>query len=315
MERVASVLQGVPSNFDTDLLREIMDFTAGLFELKYGFEDKIDIALKVIADHCRAITFAITDGALPSNEGRGYVIRRLLRRAVRFGRLLGIQDLFLYKVAGAVVRQMGKAYPELAERQNHVLRVIRTEEERFGETLSQGTEMLNKLMDEAKSDGSTLISGIDAFKLYDTYGFPLELTQEMVAEQGLSVDTQAFTEAMEDQRQRARSARQETEYISELNTLFKEIREETGETNFVGYDTLEAKASVQGIFHGGERIKSASAGEEVEFILDVTPCYAESGGQVSDWGKVTAPERGEINGTHPVNHTRTLVEIYEVTSP
>jgi alanyl-tRNA synthetase len=301
LERVASVLQGAPSNFDTDLLREIMDFTAGLFQLKYGFADKIDVALKVIADHCRAITFAITDGALPSNEGRGYVIRRLLRRAVRFGRLLGIQDLFLYKVAGAVVRQMGKAYPELAERQNHVLRVIRTEEERFGETLSQGTEMLNKLMDEAKSGGSTLISGIEAFKLYDTYGFPLELTQEMVAEQGLSVDTQAFAEAMEDQRQRARSARQETEYISELNTLFKEIREETGETNFVGYDTLEAKASVQGIFRGGERIKSASAGEEVEFILDVTPCYAESGGQVSDWGKVTAPDLA--------------VEIYEVTKP
>lgn len=301
LERVASVLQGVPSNFDTDLLREIMDFTAGLFGLEYGLEDKVDVALKVIADHCRAITFAITDGALPSNEGRGYVIRRLLRRAVRFGRLLGIQDPFLYKVGGAVVRQMGKAYPELAQRQDHVLRVIRTEEERFGETLSQGTEMLNRLMAEAKISGRAFISGKDAFRLYDTYGFPLELTQEMASEQGLSVDTEAFAEAMEDQRQRARSARQETEYISERNTLFKVIREEIGETNFVGYDTLEAKASVQVIFRSGERIKSASAGEEVEFILDVTPCYAESGGQVSDCGRVTAPELD--------------VEIYEVTKP
>ena len=132
LERVASVMQGVSSNFDTDLLREIMDFTAGLFGLVYGTEEKVDVALKVIADHCRAITFAVTDGALPSNEGRGYVIRRLLRRAVRFGRLLGIQELFLDKVAGAVIRQMGHTYPELVERRDHVLRVIRSEEERFG---------------------------------------------------------------------------------------------------------------------------------------------------------------------------------------
>jgi alanyl-tRNA synthetase len=159
LERVASVLQGVPSNFETDLLREIMDFTAGLFGLEYGRENKIDLALKVIADHCRAITFAITDGALPSNEGRGYVIRRLLRRAVRFGRLLSIQDLFLYKVGGAVVRQMGKAYPELVERQDHVLSVIHNEERRFSETLAQGTEMLNRLMDEAKKEGSSVIPG------------------------------------------------------------------------------------------------------------------------------------------------------------
>lgn len=301
LERVASVLQGVPSNFDTDLLREIMDYTAGLFGLEYGRENKVDVALKVIADHCRAITFAITDGALPSNEGRGYVIRRLLRRAARFGRLLGIQELFLYKVGGAVVRQMGKAYPELLERQEHVLRVIHNEEKRFSETLAQGTEMLNRLMEEAKKGGSSVIAGADAFKLYDTYGFPLELTQEMADEQGFTVDTDGFGLAMEEQRRRARSARQETDYISERGAFFKKLREETGETNFVGYDSLEARASVQGIFRDGERLKSAQAGEEVEFILDVTPCYAESGGQVGDHGRLTAPELE--------------VEIYEVTKP
>lgn len=301
LERVASVLQGVQSNFDTDLFREIMDYTAGLFGLSYGENNKVDLALKVTADHCRAITFAITDGAMPSNEGRGYVIRRLLRRAVRFGRLLGVQDMFLHKVAGAVVRQMSGAYPELSERQDHVLRVIRTEEERFGATLAQGTEILNQLMEEAKVAGSAAISGSDAFKLYDTYGFPLELTQEIAAEQGLSVDTEAFNKAMEDQRQRARSARQELEYISERDALFRELREEVGETSFVGHDTLEARAKVLRIFKDGERVESASAADEVEFMLDVTPCYAESGGQVSDHGRLYGADL--------------KVEIYEVVKP
>ncbi len=170
-----------------------------------------------------------------------------------------------------------------------MLKVILTEEERFGETLAQGTEMLNRLITEAGNVGSTIISGLDAFKLYDTYGFPLELTQEMVAEQGLSVDTEAFAGAMEDQRQRARSARQETDYISGHDALFREIREEAGETNFVGYDVLEAKAGVLGIFRQGERIVSAVVGEEIEIVLDLTPCYAESGGQVNDYARLTAP--------------------------
>ncbi|HOV79527.1 MAG TPA: alanine--tRNA ligase [Bacillota bacterium] len=289
LERVASVMQGVRSNFDTDLFREIMDFTANLFGLKYGFDNKVDVSLKVIADHCRAITFAITDGAMPSNEGRGYVIRRLLRRAVRFGRLMGIQDVFLHKVAAAVVRQMGNVYPELVDRKDHVFKVIQIEEERFAETLAQGTEILNRLMTEAKAGGSSVISGLDAFRLYDTYGFPLELTQEIAAEQGIAVDTGEYARAMEEQRQRARSARLETDYISERDVVFKALREEVGETHFTGYDSLSARAKVQAIFCAGERVKSAAAGEEVEFVLDVTPCYAESGGQVCDQGRLTAP--------------------------
>jgi alanyl-tRNA synthetase len=301
LERTTSVIQGVRTNFDTDLLREIMDFTASLFGMQYGLDEKVDVALKVIADHCRAITFAVTDGALPSNEGRGYVIRRLLRRAYRFGRLLGVQEPFLHKVAGAVIRQMGAAYPELPERREHLLRVILTEEERFGSTLAQGTEMLNRIIQDAQRGGKSLVGGADAFKLYDTYGFPLELTQEMAAEQGLAVDVDGFTEAMEEQRRRARNARHETEYISERDSLFREIREEAGETNFVGYQVLQTRASVQAIFLGGQRVPSAQAGEEVEFVLDVTPCYAESGGQVSDHGRVISTDLD--------------VEVYEVHKP
>ncbi|MHB1042417.1 MAG: alanine--tRNA ligase [Eubacteriales bacterium] len=301
LERTASVIQGVRTNFDTDLFREIMDFTAGLFGLQYGREEKIDTALKVIADHCRAITFAVTDGALPSNEGRGYVIRRLLRRACRFGRLLGVQGTFLYQVAGAVIRQMGQAYPELAERREHVLRVIMTEEERFGATLAQGTEMLNRIIADAKSAGKSVLNGADTFKLYDTYGFPLELTQEMAAEQGFAVDMDGFTTAMEEQRQRARSARHEADYISERDTLFREIRDEVGETNFAGYMSLETRANVQAILRGGERVQSAAAGEEVDLILDVTPAYAESGGQLGDHARVVS--------------TDLEVDVYEVYKP
>ncbi|SHJ32347.1 alanine--tRNA ligase [Desulfofundulus thermosubterraneus] len=290
LERVASVLQGVPSNFDTDLFREIMDFTAGLAGVKYGGDSKTDMALKVIADHCRAVTFAISDGALPSNEGRGYVLRRLLRRAVRFGRVLGLHEPFLYQVAGAVIKQMGGAYPELPANQGHVLKIIRSEEERFGETLAQGTEILNRLVQEARAAGSTVIRGEDAFRLYDTYGFPLELTREMAAEEGLTVDEEAFARAMEEQRERARRARQETEYLSERDAFYQVLRDKLGETRFVGYDTLEARGKVLALLKEGRPVDKAVAGEEVEFILDVTPCYAESGGQVSDHARVSAPE-------------------------
>ncbi|OPX83697.1 MAG: Alanine--tRNA ligase [Pelotomaculum sp. PtaB.Bin013] len=216
------------------------------------------------------------------------MIRRLLRRAVRFGRLLGMQGLFLNQVASAVIRQMGAAYQELTEKQEHVLKVIQAEEERFGETLAQGTEMLNQIIAGLKKSGGSVVPGADAFKLYDTYGFPLELTQEMAAEQGLAVDSGGFGAAMDEQRQRARNARQETEYISERDAFFKDLRGQLGETVFVGYDLLEARAEVLGIFKEDERVKSAAAGQTVEFILNVTPCYAESGGQVSDHARVTA---------------------------
>lgn len=289
LERVASVLQGVPSNFDTDLFREIMDFAASLANVRYGTDKKTDMALKVIADHCRAVTFAVADGALPSNEGRGYVLRRLLRRAVRFGRLLGLHEPFFYRVSEAVIRQMGDVYPELLVNREHVLRVIRSEEERFGETLAQGTEILSDLIDKAKAAGSKVISGEDAFRLYDTYGFPLELTQEIAAEEGLVVDEEGFKRAMEEQRERARSARVETEYLSEKDAFYKSLRDKLGETIFVGYENLEAKGKVLAIIKDGQLVEMAAAGEEAEFILDVTPCYAEAGGQVADHAVVKGP--------------------------
>ncbi|MEG6510800.1 alanine--tRNA ligase [Desulforamulus ruminis] len=282
LERVASVLQGVASNFDTDLFREIMDFTADLAGQKYGQSGSVDLALKVIADHCRAVTFAVSDGALPGNEGRGYVIRRLLRRAVRFGRVLGVREPFLYKVSGAVIQQMEDAYPDLKQRKEHILRVIHTEEERFMETLAAGSDILSVLINEAKNTGKGEISGPDAFRLYDTFGFPLELTREIAEEQGLTVDEKGFAAAMEEQRKRARSARQETEYLSERGVLYKALREELGETHFVGYGTLESEANVLALLKDGLQEISAGAGEEVEIVLDVTPCYAESGGQVTD---------------------------------
>lgn len=301
LERVASVLQKVPTNFDTDLFREIMDFTADIIGVKYGADAKTDLALKVIADHCRAVTFAVADGALPSNEGRGYVLRRLLRRAVRFGRLLGINDLFLHRVSGAIIDQMAGAYPELVSNRDYVLRVVRTEEERFGETLAQGTEILNRLMQDAKASGQSVIGGKDAFRLYDTYGFPLELTKEMAEEQDLTVDEDGFTAAMEEQRQRARNARQETEYLSEKGVLYNEIRDEFNQTRFVGYEMLESKAKVLALIKESQRADRAVAGEEVELILDATPCYAESGGQVSDHARITSPELE--------------VDVYEVVKP
>lgn len=289
LERVASVLQGVKTNFDTDLFREIMDYTANLIGIRYGTDEKHDLALKVIADHCRAVTFAVSDGALPSNEGRGYVIRRLLRRAVRYGRLSGRELPFLNLVAGAIIDQMQDAYPELAKNRQHVIRVIRNEEERFGETLAQGTEILNRLIKDARTGALTVIAGADAFKLYDTYGFPLELTREIAAEQGLTVDEPAFNQSMEEQRHRARSARQDTEYISEQGVLYNKLRDACGETRFVGYEQLEATARVLAILTGGQQIQLAEKGQEVELILDITPCYAESGGQVTDLARVTAP--------------------------
>ncbi|WP_031515611.1 alanine--tRNA ligase [Desulfofalx alkaliphila] len=301
LERVASVMQKVKTNFDTDLLREIMDYAGSLLKVKYGEDDEKDLALKVITDHTRAITFAIGDGALPSNEGRGYVIRRLLRRAVRFGRVLSMQDTFLHKVSAAVIKQMASAYPDLEAKQEHILQVIRTEEERFLETLAQGTEIIAKLTAEAKAAGNTVIAGADAFKLYDTYGFPLELTKEIAEENGLSVDEEGFTKALEKQRQRARSARQETEYLSERGVMYKALREELGVTRFTGYSLLEGKANIMAILKDGLQELSAEAGEEIELILDVTPFYAESGGQVSDHGHIVGEDF--------------KVEIYAVSKP
>lgn len=288
LERVTAVLQGVKSGFETDLFSDLMQEIAEALKVNYGSGKQEEMAVRVIADHVRAVTFAIADGALPSNEGRGYVIRRLLRRAVRFGVLFGVDEPFLSGMAGRVVEKMGDVYPELVKNRRHILQVVEAEEERFLETLAQGTEILNRLIAEAQAVGGKTLPGEAAFRLYDTYGFPLELTEEICAEHGLSVDREGFSAAMDSQRKRARQARETTEYLGERERLYRGIKK--GEkSRYIGYYALEGPAKVVFLAQEGKRVKSAKAGDTVEAVLDSTPFYAEAGGQVSDTGILTAP--------------------------
>lgn len=298
LERVASVLQGVDTNFDTDLFRGLMDHIAKVLGVRYGERSETDTVLKMIADHARAITFAVADGVLPSNEGRGYVIRRLLRRAVRKAVLLGHEEPFLDRVAAAVVAQMSSAYPELVQAQETVQKVVRFEEVRFRQNLMQGTEIINRMIAKARADGRVALAGEDAFQLYDTYGFPLELTREICAEHGLAVDEQGFKAAMKVQQEKARQARQETKYIGEREAYYQNLRDEVGATRFVGYEALTCTARVLSLVQDGQRVPAVGAGDEVEIILDVTPCYAEAGGQVGDQAVITGAEaRGRVGDT------------------
>ncbi|MEW6182526.1 MAG: alanine--tRNA ligase [Bacillota bacterium] len=293
LERAAAVLQGVKTGFETDLFRDLTGEIADILNVQRDAGATAATAVKIIADHARAITFAVADGALPSNEGRGYVIRRLLRRAVRFGVLYGVDKPFLERVATQIQNKMGETYPELLEKREYILRVIRAEEERFLETLAQGTEILNRMIGEAQTAGT--LPGEMAFKLYDTYGFPLELTEEICAEQGMTLDKEGYAAAMVVQRERARQAREATEYLGERERLFKRIRDNKGRTHFVGYFTLETPAKVLALVENGALVKTAKAGETVSVVLETTPFYAESGGQVSDNGILTGVKlRAEV---------------------
>jgi alanyl-tRNA synthetase len=302
LERVAQVKQGVDNSYGTDLFREIINFEQKLSGVKYGADSRGDRALKIIADHCRAITFALADGAVPSNEGRGYVLRRLLRRAGRFGRNLNLTGPFLDQVAEVVIKQMADTYPELAANKKQILRVINTEEERFSETLALGTDILNRIIEDVRRAKQTVITGEDAFRLYDTYGFPLELTIEIAAEENLTVDEEGFKLAMEKQRQRAREARSKTDYLPAKEALYKTVRERYGETNFVGYDQLVGQACVLAIIKDDRQVTEAPEEEEVEIILSLTPCHAEAGGQVADIALITAEDLvvEVLNVTRPV---------------
>lgn len=288
LERVAQVKQGVDSSYSTDLFRGIFDFEQKLSGVRYGAQPQSDRALRIIADHCRAITFALADGAVPSNEGRGYVLRRLLRRALNFGRKLNLTGPFLDQVAEVVIKQMAGTYPELAANKKQILRVIKTEEERFSETLAAGTDILNRIIEDVRRAKKTVITGEDAFRLYDTYGFPLELTIEVAAEENVTVDEEGFKLAMAKQRQKAREARLKTDYLPVKEALYKNVRERYGETNFIGYDRLVGQACVLAIIKDNRQAAEALEGEEAEVILSSTPCYAEAGGQVADIALITA---------------------------
>ncbi|RAU96347.1 alanine--tRNA ligase [Paenibacillus sp. YN15] len=282
LERFASILQDVDSNFDTDLFQPLIQKTCEIAGVAYQKDNDTDVALKVVADHIRTVAFSVGDGVLPSNEGRGYVIRRLLRRAVRYGKsALGMDKPFLYLLTPVVGEIMGVYYPEVVEKREYIEKVIRTEEERFHETLSDGLAILNSLAEKAKAAGAKELSGADAFKLYDTYGFPFDLTEDFAMENGLSIDREGFDKAMEEQRERARSGRHATESMKVQGGPLSDF---TDKSEFIGYTDLIAEARIIALVVSGELVQEAAAGATAQVILDRTPFYAESGGQVSDLG-------------------------------
>ncbi|MHA0855630.1 alanine--tRNA ligase [Paenibacillus sp. CMAA1364] len=281
LERFASILQNVDSNFDTDLFQPIIQQTAALANVKYNDHVDQDVALKVIADHVRTVSFAVADGVLPSNEGRGYVIRRLLRRAVRYGKVLGLDKPFLYQLTDVIGDVMGGYYPEVVEKKEFITKVILTEEERFHETLSDGLSILEGLTKQALEDGLSVISGADAFKLYDTYGFPFDLTEDYANEHGLRVDRDGFDVSMQEQRTRARAARHDGGSMQVQGGILGDL---TFKSEFVGYHDFQTESQIMAIIVNDALVDTVSAGESCQLILDTTPFYAESGGQISDQG-------------------------------
>ena len=278
LERLAAVLQEVPTNFDTDIFRPIIDRIQKVLGVKYGVDEKTDTSIRVIADHIRAITFVISEGVFPSNEGRGYVLRRIIRRAQRHATLLGVKKPVLFEIVDAVVEKMGKVYPEIVEKQDIVKEVLKAEEKRFLKTIDQGMEMLEKLLEKGKIDGR------DAFKLYDTYGFPIDLTLEIARDRGVEVDIEGFNREMEAQRERARKALGEVEY-SKKEKVFDEISKRV-RVEFSGYDKMEDESEVVALVKDGEEVENLYEEESGIVITQKTPFYAEKGGQVADTGKI-----------------------------
>ncbi len=297
LERLTAVVQGVSSNFDTDLFRPIIQTTADLAGVEYRREEKIDRYLKVIADHIRGITFLCSEGILPSNEGRGYVLRRLIRRAHRYGKLLNINDAFLHTLAGVVIDSMKGHYPELADAKEHTYNIIINEEKKFQQTLEQGLTILEEIIGELKKSGNTMISGKIVFQLYDTYGFPADMTKEIAAEQGFQIDEKEFTAEMEQQKEKARSAWKGSG--AEDLSFYTLLHKETGDTIFSGYDEYNTQSKILALVLDKKQTTQAGAGDIVQVILAKTPCYGETGGQTGDTGKITKPE-GEIIIDHTI---------------
>jgi alanyl-tRNA synthetase len=296
LERLAAVAQGVYSNYDSDVFTPLLSAVAARAGVRYGAQDTTDRSMRVVADHLRAITFLMADGVLPSNEGRGYVLRRILRRAARHGRLLGIVEPFLYELTAAVVNQMADAYSEVRGAAATIAEATRGEEERFIATLDQGLPILNEMIAKAHSAGSHVLTGPDVFKLYDTYGFPMDLMGEACREQGMTLDEAGFDQAIEEQRTRARKTGGFEQEMT--RPAVAELAGLVGATKFVGYDRLESDSLVQAILKGERLVKEAAEGDEVEIVLDVTPFYAEGGGQVGDRGVLMGHDgRVEIKET------------------
>ena len=284
LERLAVICQGVDSLFDVDTIMKITNKVSELTGRKYGQSHDTDVSLRIITDHIRSATMMTCDGVLPSNEGRGYVLRRLLRRAARHGRMLGAQGSFLSEVCLTVIEENEGAYPDLREKSGYITRVISVEEENFSKTIDTGISILSGLISQYTARGESLLSGADAFKLYDTYGFPIDLTIEIIAEQGLSVDSESFNEHMDEQRKRARKAR---EALGDLAWASSDLGLDVASTVFTGYEAATSESLVLAIVAQGESSAVIRSGDTGILVLDRTPFYAEMGGQVSDFGTIT----------------------------
>ncbi|AZP91004.1 alanine--tRNA ligase [Pediococcus acidilactici] len=299
LERVVSVFQDAPTNFETDLFLPIIHEVEKLSGKKYGVDKNDDVPFKVIADHARAITFAIGDGAIPSNEGRGYVIRRLLRRAVMHGKKLNINKPFLYQMVPVVGKIMEDYYPEVLADKDYIEKVIKSEEDRFNETLTDGLELLNSIIADTKADHSKVISGKDAFRLFDTYGFPLELAKEYAEDQGMEIDEAGFADEMQKQKERARSARSNAKSMGVQSDLLTDLKTPS---EYVGYDTLKVDAAVlKDIIQDDQLTDTVNPGE-ARVLFDVTPFYAEMGGQVADQGVIEDADGNVVAEVVDVQH-------------
>ncbi len=292
LERFAVIMQDVDNLFEVDTIRAILDYVCARAGVIYGRNDQTDTAIRVITDHIRSTTMMVSDGIIPSNEGRGYVLRRLLRRAARFGRLLGIQGAFLHDVARIVIRESCEAYPELEKRRDYIIRVIRTEEDRFAETVQTGLQILDSYLDKIRSEGRSALSGEEIFKLHDTYGFPLDLTREIAAERGVAIDEAGFKTEMNRQKEMARKALRDKGGSAWGQGTLPEGIDRSAATRFIGYETLAGRGEVRWILATDPQTESlalvdlAETGQTVTVITDVSPFYAASGGQTGDIGEI-----------------------------
>ncbi len=296
LERITAVLQGKLNNFDTDIFSGIIASISERANISYGKSPESDISIRVIADHIRAMGFLLAEGLIPSNDGRGYVLRRIIRRAARHSRLLGLTGPVLFRFLDALAESMGDIYPELIDEKERASRILEIEEERFTKTLEQGTRLIDELINEVKRGGKKIIPGEEIFRLYDTYGFPYDLARDIASDNGLLIDEEGFHKEMELQRERARAS-----WVGEeeaVAPIYRELINEIGMTEFIGYESLESDSVIRAIVRDGKVIKEAREGEKIEVFLDVTPFYGESGGQVGDTGEITGENiRAVVNNT------------------
>lgn len=286
LERLACVIQGVDNLFEVDTVQNIMNHVCNIANVKYHTDEKTDVALRVITDHIRSTTFMVGDGVMPSNEGRGYVLRRLLRRAARFGRMLGVRDAFLYKVCETVIAENKNAYPELEEKKNYICKVIKNEEESFAKTIDNGFALLTAVLDNLESKVEKIVAGEDVFKLSDTYGFPIDLTLEIAAERGFEIDRVRYDELVKEQRQKARE-----DHLAKAGSSWADnsVKLDAPATVFTGYTDFTEETKIVAIFMGQESVDVLSEGQQGVIVLEKTPFYAESGGQVGDTGVIATP--------------------------